>query len=209
VATINLQKGQKIDLTKGNPGLSKITVGLGWDEVSASAKPKSGILGSLFGGGGAGSAAAIDCDASAILLNDQNKLTSKANLVYFGNLQSGDKSVKHSGDNLTGAGEGDDEQIQVDLSQVPSEVQKIVFVVNIYDSQKRKQDFGLISNAFIRVVNPVNDQEFCRYNLTESYAGKTSLVVAEVYRHNNEWKFAAIGEGTNDASLSELVRRYQ
>jgi len=204
VATINLQKGQKIDLTKGNPGLSKILVGLGWDEV---AKPKSGgILGSLFGGG---ASAAIDCDASAILLNDQNKLTSKERLVYFGNLQSADKSVKHTGDNLTGAGEGDDEQIQVDLGKVPSDVHKIVFVVNIYDAVKRKQDFGLIANAFIRVVNPVNDQEFCRFNLTENYAGRTSLVVAEVYRHNNEWKFAAIGEGSNDASLSELVRRYQ
>jgi len=207
LATINLQKGQKIDLTKGNPGLSKIMVGLGWDEVTTG-KPKSGgIMGSLFGGGA--SSAAIDCDASAILLDAQNKLTSKDRLVYFGNLQSGDKSVKHSGDNLTGAGDGDDEQINVELNNVPSNVQKIVFVVNIYDSQKRKQDFGLIANAFIRIVNPVNNQEFCRYNLTESYAGKTSLVAAEVYRHNNEWKFAAIGEGTNDASLSELVRRYQ
>ena len=209
MATINLQKGQKIDLTKGNPGLSKITIGLGWDEVAASGKSKaSGFLGGIFGGGG-GSAAAIDCDASAILLNDQNKLTSKANLVYFGNLQSGDKSVKHSGDNLTGAGEGDDEQIQVDLSSVPNEIKKIVFVVNIYDSTKRKQDFGLIANAFIRIVNSANDQEFCKYNLSENYAGKTSLIAAEVYRHNNEWKFAAIGEGTNDASLGELVRRYQ
>jgi len=203
VAAINLQKGQKIDLTKGNPGLSKIMVGLGWDEVS---KPKSGGLLSGFLGG---KPAAIDCDASAILLDAQNKLTSKDRLVYFGNLQSADQSVKHSGDNLTGAGEGDDEQIQVELSKVPSAVQKIVFVVNIYDSAKRKQDFGLIANAFIRVVNPANGQELCRFNLTESYAGKTSLVVAEVYRHNNEWKFAAIGEGTNDASLSELVRRYQ
>jgi len=164
---INLQKGQKIDLTKGNPGLTKIMVGLGWDEVS---KPKAGgFLGGLLGGGGG---AAIDCDASAILLDAQDKLTSKDRLVYFGNLQSGDKSVKHSGDNLTGAGDGDDEQIQVDLSSVPSAIQKIVFVVNIYDCVKRKQDFGLIANAFIRVVNPVNGQEFCRYNLTESYAGK-------------------------------------
>jgi len=207
MATISLQKGQKIDLTKGNPGLSKILVGLGWDEVAA--KPKSGgILGSLFGGGSSASAA-IDCDASAILLDSQGKLTNKNRLVYFGNLQSGDQSVKHSGDNLTGAGEGDDEQIQVDLSKVPSDIQKIVFVVNIYDCVKRKQDFGLIANAFIRVVNSVNEQEFCRFNLSENYAGKTSLVVAEVYRHNNEWKFAAIGEGTNDGSLSELVRRYQ
>ena len=205
MATINLQKGQKIDLTKGNPGLSKIMVGLGWDEVAGKAK-SGGLLGKFLGGGAAQS---IDCDASAILLNDQNKLTSKERLVYFGNLQSADKSVKHSGDNLTGAGEGDDEQIQVDLGNVPSDVHKIVFVVNIYDSVKRKQDFGLIANAFIRVVNPVNEQEFCRFNLTDSYAGKTSLVVAEVYRHNNEWKFAAIGEGTNDESLSVLVRRYQ
>lgn len=201
---INLQKGQKIDLTKGNPGLTKIMVGLGWDEA---AKPKSGGLLGLFGGGGGG--AAIDCDASAILLDAQEKLTAKDRLVYFGNLQSGDKSVKHSGDNLTGAGDGDDEQINVDLGSVPSSVSKIVFVVNIYDCLKRKQDFGMIANAFIRVVNPVNGQEFCRYNLTESYAGKTSLVVAEVYRHNDEWKFAAIGQGTNDASLSELIRRYQ
>lgn len=203
MATINLQKGQKIDLTKGNPGLSNIMVGLGWDEAAKS--KTGGFLSGLL----SAKPAEIDCDASAILLDVQAKLTSKDRLVYFGNLQSSDKSVKHSGDNLTGSGEGDDEQIHVELSNVPSNVQKIVFVVNIYDCVKRKQDFGLIANAFIRVVNSVNKQEFCRFNLTESYVGKTSLVVAELYRHNNEWKFAAIGEGTNDASLSELVRRYQ
>ena len=202
---INLQKGQKIDLTKGNPGLSKIMVGLGWD--AGAGKPKSGgFLGGILGGGGA---AKIDCDASAILLNAQDKLTAKDRLVYFGNLQSPDKSVKHSGDNLTGAGEGDDEQIQVDLASVPSDVQKIVFVVNIYDCKNRKQDFGLIANAFIRIVNPANGQELCRFNLTDSYAGKTSLVVAEVYRHNSEWKFNALGEATNDFSISEVIRRYQ
>jgi stress response protein SCP2 len=201
---INLQKGQKLDLTKGNPGLSKIMVGLGWD--TGAGKPKSGgLLGGIFGGG----TAKIDCDASAILLNAQDKLSSKERLVYFGNLQSADRSVKHSGDNLTGAGEGDDEQIHVDLSNVPSDVQKIVFVVNIYDCKTRKQDFGLIANAFIRVVNPANGQELCRFNLTDSYAGKTSLVVAEVYRHNAEWKFNALGEATNDFSLTELIRRYQ
>jgi stress response protein SCP2 len=203
MATINLQKGQKIDLTKGNPGLSKIMVGLGWDEA---AKSKSGgFLSSLLGG----KPAEIDCDASAIMLDEHNKLTKKDRIIYFGNLQSADKSVKHSGDNLTGGGEGDDEQIHVELSQVPSGVQKIVFVVNIYDCVKRKQDFGHIANAFIRVVNSVSGQEFCKYNLTDNYAGKTSLIVAEVYRHDNEWKFAAIGEATNDTSLSEIVRRYQ
>ena len=201
---INLQKGQKIDLTKGNPGLSKIMVGLGWD--AGAGKPKSGgLLGGMFGG----AADKIDCDASAILLNSQEKLTSKDRLVYFGNLQSADRSVKHSGDNLTGAGEGDDEQIHVDLVNISSDVQKIVFVVNIYDCSKRKQDFGLIANAFIRVVNPANGQELCRFNLTDNYAGKTSLVVAEVYRHNGEWKFNALGEATNDFSLTELIRRFQ
>jgi tellurium resistance protein TerD len=203
MGTINLQKGQKIDLTKGNPGLTKIMVGLGWDEVS---KTKSGgFLGSLFGS----KPADIDCDASALMLDANGKLTSKDRLVYFGNLQSADKSVKHSGDNLTGSGDGDDEQIHVELTRVPSEVHKIVFVVNIYDCVKRRQDFGHIANAFIRVVNPINGQEFCRYNLTEDYSGKTSLVVAEVYRYQNEWKFAAIGEATRDASLGEIIRRYQ
>lgn len=208
MATISLQKGQKIDLTKGNPGLSGIMVGLGWDEATAQSKPKSGgLLGGLFGGGGR--TAAIDCDASAILLDAQGKLTQKERLVYYGNLQSGDRSVKHSGDNLTGAGEGDDEQIHVKLNEVPADVQKIVFVVNIYDCVKRNQDFGMIANAFIRIVNSSNDQELCRYNLTENYGGKTSLIVAEVYRHNNEWKFAAIGEATTDASLGDIIRRYQ
>lgn len=203
MATINLQKGQKIDLTKGNTGLSKIIVGLGWDEVT---KPKSGgFLGGLLGGG---ASADVDCDASAILLDAQGKLTSKDRLIYFGNLQSKDNSVKHSGDNLTGAGEGDDEQIQVDMSIVSADIQKIVFVVNIYDCIRRKQDFGLIANAFIRIVNAANGQEYCRFNLSENYSGKTSLIVAEVYRHSNEWKFSAIGEGTNDASLSELIKRF-
>ncbi len=153
---ISLQKGQKIDLTKGNPGLTKIMVGLGWDEAK---KPSKGLLSGLLGGG----AAAIDCDASVVMLDQKEKLTRKERLVYFGNLQSPDGSVKHSGDNRTGDGEGDDEQIQLDLSKVPSDVSKIVFVVNIYDCIKRKQDFGLIANAFIRVVNPANGNEICSY----------------------------------------------
>ncbi len=205
---ISLQKGQKIDLTKGNPGLTKIMVGLGWDEAQKPSKTGKGLFGGLLGGG-AGASQAIDCDASAIMLDQKDKLTQKERLVYFGNLQSSDGSVKHSGDNLTGNGEGDDEQVHLDLSKVPSDVSKIVFVVNIYDCIKRKQDFGLIANAFIRVVNPANGNELCRFNLTDNYTGKTGLIVAEVYRHNSEWKFAAIGEGTLDGSLSELIRRYQ
>lgn len=201
---ISLQKGQRVDLTKGNPGLSKIMVGLGWDPVQGGGG--GGFLGSLFGGGGGG--ANVDCDASVIMLGANDKVQSNQDVIYFGNLKSRDGSVQHSGDNLTGAGEGDDEQVMVELSRVPANIQKLVFVVNIYDCVKRKQHFGMIRNAFIRVVNPSNNQELIRYNLSDDYSGKTSLVVGEIYRHNTEWKFAAVGTGTNSASLSEVVRSF-
>ncbi|MFI8715786.1 TerD family protein [Brevibacillus brevis] len=200
MSVISLQKGQKIDLTKGNAGLSKVLVGLGWDPV----KKSGGLLGGLFGGGQAN----IDCDASVIMLNENGKFTKETNLVYFGNKRSGCGSVNHSGDNLTGEGEGDDEQISVELSRVPSDVHKLIFVVNIYDCVSRRQDFGMIGNAYIRIMNPSSRQELCKFNLTENYSGKTSLIVGELYRHSGEWKFAAIGEGTTDTSISHLVRRY-
>lgn len=200
---INLQKGQRVDLTKGNPGLTKILVGLGWDPVEN--RGGGGLFGSLFGGGGG---ANIDCDASVIMLSEGDKLKNNSDVIYFGNLKSGDGSVQHTGDNLTGDGDGDDEQINVDLSRVPSHIQKLVFVVNIYDCVKRKQHFGLIKNAFIRIVNPANNQELIHYNLTDDYNGKTSLVVGELYRHGSDWKFGAVGNGTNAASLGDLVRTY-
>jgi len=200
---INLQKGQRVDLTKSNPGLSKILVGLGWDPVQSGGG--GGLFGGLFGGGGA---ANIDCDASVIMLGANDRLQNNKDVIYFGNLKSNDGSVQHSGDNLTGDGDGDDEQIMVDLSRVPSHIQKLVFVVNIYDCVKRKQHFGMIQNAFIRIVNPSNDQELIHYNLTDNYSGLTCLVTGEIYRHGNDWKFAAIGSGTNAASLSEVVRSY-
>jgi stress response protein SCP2 len=201
---INLQKGQRVDLTKGNPGLTKILVGLGWDPVQSGGGGK--LFGGLFGGGGA--AANVDCDASVIMLGANDKLQNNKDVIYFGNLRSNDGSVQHSGDNLTGDGDGDDEQIVIDLSRVPSNIQKLVFVVNIYDCIKRKQHFGMIQNAFIRVVNPTTNQELLHYNLTDNYSGLTCLVTGEIYRHGNEWKFAAIGSGTNAASLSEVVRSY-
>jgi stress response protein SCP2 len=205
---INLQKGQRVDLTKGNPGLSRIQVGLGWDPVqSGKGGGGGGLFGGLFGGGGAGGAN-VDCDASVIMLGANDKIQNNKDVVYFGNLKSPDGSVQHSGDNLTGDGDGDDEQVVVDLSRVPSHVQKLVFVVNIYDCVKRKQHFGMIQNAFIRIVNPSNNNELIRYNLTDNYSGLTCLVAGEIYRHGNEWKFAAIGSGTNAASLSEVVRSY-
>jgi len=198
---INLTKGQRIDLTKGNAGLSQIMVGLGWD---AAQNKSGGILGGLFGS----KAADIDCDASVLMLDENGKFSKKQDLIYFGNLKSTCGSVVHTGDNLTGDGDGDDEQIIVDLNKVPSTIHKLVFVVNIYDCIKRKQDFGLIKNAFIRIVNGSTSQEIIRYNLSDEYMGKTTLIVGELYRHNAEWKFAAIGEGTHDSSLSEIVKRY-
>ncbi|MCA1039927.1 TerD family protein [Bacillus infantis] len=200
---INLQKGQRVDLTKGNPGLSKIMVGLGWDPVEN--KGGGGLLGSLFGGGGG---ANVDCDASVIMLGENDKLRNNSDVIYFGNLKSSDGSVQHTGDNLTGEGDGDDEQINVDLSRVPSHVQKLVFVVNIYDAVKRKQHFGMIRNAYIRIVNPMGREELIHYNLTDDYSGKTSLVVGELYRHGTDWKFAAVGTGTNAPGLSDVVRSY-
>lgn len=199
---INLQKGQRVDLTKGNPGLSKILVGLGWDPVQTG---KGGFFGALFGGS---SAPSIDCDASVIMLGQNDKLQSNKDVVYFGNLKSKCGSIQHTGDNLTGEGDGDDEQLIVELSKVPANIQKLVFVVNIYDSVKKRQHFGMIQNAFIRIVNPINKQELLNYNLSDDYSGKACLIAGEIYRQGNEWKFAAIGSGTNAASLGEVVRSY-
>lgn len=194
--SISLQKGQKVSLTKDNAGLSEIIIGLGWDEAP---RKKGGLF--------ARKPESIDCDASAILCIS-GKFRDKADVVYFGNLKHKSGAVKHMGDNLTGAGEGDDEQIIVDLKQVPSEYDKIILVVNIYQAVQRKQHFGMIKNAFIRLVDARNNMELCRYNLTEDYSGMTAMVFGEVYRHNGEWKFNAIGQGTNDNSVGELANRY-
>jgi stress response protein SCP2 len=199
--SISLQKGQKVSLSKDNAGLAKIIVGLGWDEAQRSGG--GGLLASLFGS----APQAIDCDASAIMLKN-GKFVDDADLVYFGNLKHKSGTVNHQGDNLTGAGDGDDEQIIIDLSRVPGEYDKIVIVVNIYHAVQRKQHFGMIQNAFIRLVDARNNNEMCRYNLTENYSGMTAMIFGEVYRHNGEWKFSAIGQGTTDPGLSELCRRY-
>ncbi|MGV2912464.1 TerD family protein [Bacillus safensis] len=197
---ITLEKGQHIDLTKGKTGLTNILVGLGWDPVSQG----GGFLGKLFGGGGG---ADVDCDASVLMLKN-DKFTENKDLIYFGNLKSKCGSVEHTGDNLTGEGDGDDEQVLVNLSKVPGNVNKLVFVVNIYDALRRNQHFGMIQNAYIRIVDRSNNQELVKYNLKDDYAGKTSLIVGELYRHENEWKFAALGNGTNDAKLADITRNY-
>lgn len=192
--TISLAKGQKIDLTKGNAGLTSLLVGLGWDPVKQKGFFKR--------------TPNIDCDASVIMLNENEKLESKEDVIYFGNLKSSCGSVHHTGDNLTGEGDGDDEQILVDLSKIPSRIHKLMFVVNIYQCVEKKQDFGMIENAFIRMVDRTQNNELAHYNLTEDYAGLTALIPGEIYRHNDEWKFNAIGQATKDVSISQIANKY-
>lgn len=198
---INLQKGQKIDLTKGGGGLRQVMVGLGWDEAE---QPRG-----FF----APKPQPIDCDASAILCGTNGRVISNdisQCCVYFGNLRHSSGAIVHQGDNLTGEGDGDDEQIMVNLPMVPSQVDKIVFVVNIYDARSRKQHFGLIRNAFIRLVDMDHKTEICRFNLSENYNNMTGLVVGEIYRKNGEWKFNAIGQPVQEASrLDSLIQLYR
>lgn len=196
--SISLTKGQKVDLTKSNPGLSHITVGLGWDPIK---NGKRGLFSSFRGQN-------IDCDASVLMLQD-GYLVQQSDVISFQRLQSLCGSVIHSGDNLTGDGDGDDEQIKVTLKEVPVKFDKLVFVVNIYAAASRKQDFGMIENAYIRLVNSQTQEELMRYNLSENYAGKTSLIFGEIYRKDGEWRFAAIGSGTKDTSITQLTKRYR
>ena len=194
--SVKLQKGQKVSLSKDNAGLSRIVVGLGWDEIKQPRK--------LFGP----KTQDIDCDAFAILLQN-GKLLSNQDIVYFKNLTHISGAVKHMGDNLTGAGDGDDEQIVIDLNAVPSQYDRIVLAVNIYQAYARNQHFGMIENAFIRLVDARNNNEMCIYNLSENYSGMTAMLFGEVYRYNGEWKFSAVGQGTTDGSIGEFVKRYR
>ncbi len=174
---VSLQKGQKVSLTKGNPGLKKVVVGLGWDV-------------NQFDTGGD-----FDLDAAAFLLTDSGKVSRQEDFIYFGNLTHPSGSVQHMGDNLTGAGEGDDEQIRVDLSKVPEHITKIAFTVTIYEPEQRRQNFGQINNAFIRIYNEDTGEEMLRYDLGEDFSIETAAVFGEVYKNGSEWKFNAIGSG--------------
>jgi tellurium resistance protein TerD len=186
---VNLIKGQKVDLTKGNASLKELVVGLGWD--------------------GSNGGNTIDCDASALMLGENGKLSSAKSIIYFGNKKSKCKSVVHQGDNLTGAGDGDDEQIVVDLTKVPDDVSKIIFVVNIYNCVSKKQHFGMIKNAYIRIMDKSANSELVKFNLSDDYDSMTSLIMGEVYRNKGEWKFTATGEGATANSISELSARYK
>lgn len=187
---INLVKGQKVDLTKNNPHLSVLNVGLGWD-------PMKGRT--------------MDIDASALLLNENGKLDKRGNLVYFGNKNSPCGAVVHSGDNLTGHGDGDDEVITVSLHQLPQDVHKVVFIVNIFRffSFYRSKDFSMVDNAYIRMVDTTHAEEILRFNLTDDYKGMCSIRVGEVYRYGSEWKFGALGEGSTITSLKDLTKMYE
>ena len=193
--SVKLQKGQKVSLSKDQPGLSRIVVGLGWDEVE---QHRGFFLRKQ---------ADIDCDAFALMLVN-GKLVKNQDIIYFGNLIHQSGSVKHMGDNLTGAGDGDDEQIVIDLNRVPNQYDRIVLAVNIYKAFERHQHFGMIKNAFIRLVDDRNNNELCIYNLTENYSGQTAMLFGEVYRYNGEWKLSAIGQGTADGSIGEFAKRY-
>lgn len=194
--SVNLQKGQKVDLTKGNAGLRRVMVGLGWDAAPQNA------------GFWRGSTENIDCDAIVFLLGSDGKIENRSDVVFFNNLRHSSGCVLHQGDNLTGEGEGDDEQIMVDLADLPLKYERIVIVVSIYKATDRNQHFGMIQNAFIRLVDADKNKELCIYNLSEKYSGMTSMVFGELYRYKGEWKFNAVGQPMQIWSVAQLAERY-
>ena len=189
MATICLKKGQKIDLTKSNPGLKNIIIGLGWDVIK-------------YDGG-----AAFDLDASAFLLGANGKVRRDSDFIFYNNLQDASGSVEHTGDNRTGDGDGDDEQIKVDLSLVPQDVERVSFTVTIHDYENLNQNFGQVCNAFVRLVDEATGEEVLRYDLGEDFSIETAVVFAEIYRHNGQWKFNAIGSGYQ-GGLAALATAY-
>lgn len=176
---VSLSKGGNVSLTKEAPGLTSITVGLGWDIRTTDG-------------------AAFDLDASAFLLGENGKVASDSDFVFFNNKTSTDGSVEYGGDNRTGEGAGDDETIKVDLTRVPQSVTRIVIAVTIYDAEARRQNFGMVRNAYARVLNNAGGSEIARYDLSEDASTETAMIFAEVYRHNTDWKFKAIGQGYNN-----------
>ena len=173
---VSLSKGGNVSLTKEAPGLTAVSIGLGWDVRTTTG-------------------ADFDLDASAIAVDSNRRVLSDQHFVFFNNLRSPDGSIEHTGDNLTGEGDGDDESINVDLAGVPPQVAAIVFPVSIYEPEARGQSFGQVSNAFIRVVNRANGAEIARYDLSEDASTETAMLFGELYRHGPEWKFRAIGQG--------------
>lgn len=185
---VSLSKGANVNLSKEAPGLASVRVGLGWDQRVTDGTD-------------------FDLDASVYLLNEAGKVRSDADFVYFNNLKAADGAVEHHGDNLTGVGDGDDEVVSVHLSKIPQDVTKVVFAVTIYEADQRRQNFGMVANAFIRVVNADGGTELARYDLSEDASTETAMVFGELYRHSGEWKFRAVGQGFS-GGLGPLARSY-
>ena len=173
---VSLSKGGNVSLSKTDPGLKQVLIGLGWE-----ARSTDGVD--------------FDLDASAFLLTESGKVRGDNDFIFYNNLRSVDGSVEHTGDNRTGAGEGDDEALKIDLDKVPADITKIVFTVTIHDADARKQNFGMVSDAFIRIVNDDSNVEVARFDLTEDASTETAMVFGEIYRHNGEWKFRAVAQG--------------
>ncbi len=186
---VSLNKGQKVSLTKENPGLANVVVGLGWDV-------------NQFDNGGA-----FDLDTAAFMLGDNGRCPTEKEFIFFGNLNHTSGSVQHLGDNKTGAGDGDDEQIRINLTAIPDNISRIAFTVTIYEAEERRQNFGQVNNAFIRIYNENNGEELLRYDLGEDFSIETAVVFGELYKHNGEWKFNAIGGGYQ-GGLAALCANY-
>lgn len=185
---VSLSKGGNVSLSKEAPGMKKIAMGLGWDSRVTDG-------------------AAFDLDASVFLVGENGKVRTDADFIFYGNKTSTDGSVEHTGDNVTGEGDGDDETINIDLDKIAADVKKLVFAVTIHDFEARKQSFGQVSNSYIRVVNSDNNTEVARYDLSEDASSETAMIFGELYRHNDEWKFKAIGQGFN-GGLAPLAREH-
>ena len=186
---INLVKGQKIDLTKGNPSLKKVIIGLGWDT-------------NKYSGG-----YSFDLDASVFLVGSNGKTNHDEDFIFYNNLKSRNEAVIHKGDNRTGEGEGDDEQILLEFSKMPADVDKMAITVTIHEALERGQNFGQVSNAYVRVINEDTNEEVLRYDLGEDFSIETALVVCEIYRNGSEWKFSAVGSGFQ-GGLAALCNHY-
>ena len=186
--SVSLAKGGNVSLSKEEPGLTHILIGLGWDTRTTDGTD-------------------FDLDASAFLLGASDKVRGDADFIFYNNLRSSDGSVEHTGDNRTGEGDGDDEALKVELGKVPADIQKIAVSVTIHEGEARRQSFGMVSNAFIRVVNDVTGREIARYDLSEDASTETAMIFGEVYRHNGEWKFRAVGQGFK-GGLAPMARNY-
>lgn len=187
--SVSLMKGQRIDLTKGRPSLKNVLIGLGWDVNQYDGEKD------------------FDLDASVFMTKENGKVGSDDDFIFYGNLEHRTKSVIHTGDNRTGDGDGDDEVIKVKFASIPSDYTALCIAVTIYDAEQRLQNFGMINNAYVRVVDEENGEELVRYDLSEDFSTETAIVVAEIYKKSNEWKFKAVGSGYN-GGLASLCRKY-